>query len=180
MRLAAIACLAALTTAACATAGAERDPGAPAPLKPVDAARLYTGTWYEIGRRPMSLTDGCVAGATTYERLDERRIKVRDTCRQGSPTGKEKAVNGAGYILDPGTNSRLRVRYFVVVNWEYDVLDHAEDYSWFISADPNFTNLWIYTRDPHPSAALKAELTARATTLGYDVSRLEFPEEAAP
>ena len=37
-------------------------PKAPEPAKPIDAAQFYAGRWYEIGRNPMRLTDGCVAG----------------------------------------------------------------------------------------------------------------------
>ena len=39
---------------------------APEPRKRVDVQRFYTGTWREIARRPMTITDGCVAGATEY------------------------------------------------------------------------------------------------------------------
>jgi apolipoprotein D and lipocalin family protein len=77
--------------------------------------------------------------------------------------------------MDPGTNAKLRVRYVGgLITWDYWVLDHAEDYSWFISADPTFDKLWIYTREV-PDAAERAALVARAAALGYDVSRLEFP-----
>lgn len=160
---------------ACATAGAPRGPGAPQTAKSIDAARFYSGTWYEIGRRPMSLTDGCVAGGTTYSGLAERRVRVRDFCHVGDPSGREKAIGGRGYFLDPGANGKLRVRYLGVIVWDYWVLDRAEDYSWFISADPTLTNLFIYTRDPQPSAAMVEDLTRRAAALGYDVNRLEFP-----
>ena len=154
--------------------------GAAPSRKPLDDARFYQGVWYEIGRPQMWLTNGCVAGATEYTRLDARRVKVRDTCRQGGPEGKEKAISGAGYILDPGTNTQLRVRYFGVVRWEYRVLDHDEGYTWFISANPTFDKLWIYTRDPSPTQALVDDLTRRASAFGYETSLLEFPDAPFP
>jgi apolipoprotein D and lipocalin family protein len=154
---------------------------APEPTKSVDAARFYTGVWREIGRRPMPLTDGCVAGATEYTPVSPTRLKVRDTCTRGTPSGAVKAIGGPGTILDPGANSKLRVSYrffgFIPVDRDYWVLDHADDYSWFISADPSFENLWIYTRDPHVDLALRARLIDRAKALGYDVSKLEFPAQ---
>jgi apolipoprotein D and lipocalin family protein len=149
---------------------------APAPARAVDLERFYAGRWLEIARLPMRLTDGCVAGATNYVVVDARRVDVRDTCQVGTPSGREKAIGGRGEILDPGVNARLRVRYLGgLVTWDYWVLDHAEDYSWFISADPTFDKLWIYTREV-PDAAERRALVARAAALGYDVSRLEFPE----
>jgi apolipoprotein D and lipocalin family protein len=154
---------------------------APQPAKPVDAARFYTGVWREIGRRPMSLTDGCVAGATEYTPAGDGKITVRDTCRQGAPDGPLKAIGGPATLLDPGVNAKLHVSYrlfgFVPLGRDYWVLDHADDYSWFISADPSFQNLWIYTRDPHVAPDALQGLVNRAKALGYDVSKLEFPAQ---
>ena len=154
---------------------------APEPMKPVDAKRFYTGVWREIGRHPMKITDGCVAGATEYVMTAPTVVRVRDTCASGTPTGRLKAIGGPGRIIDPGTNAKLSVSYHVlglpVAHIDYWVLDHADDYSWFISADPAFKNLWIYTRDPRVSEAQRAELVGRAKAMGYDVSQLEFPAQ---
>ena len=169
---------AALVGGGAATAGAVR---APTPAKSVDLARFYSGIWIEIGRRPMKLTDGCVAGATEYKQVSLTKIAVRDTCHAGKPTGKQKAIGGPGTILDPGTNAKLHVSYrlfgLVPVDRDYWVLDHADNYSWFISSDPAFENLWIYTRDPHVDPATLRDLVERAKALGYDTARLEFPAQ---
>ena len=165
----------ALSVAACVTAPRPSTYRAPAPARAVDMERLYTGRWLEIARLPLRLTDGCVAGATNYVIVNPTRVDVRDTCQDGSPDGPEKAVSARGEILDPGFNARLRVRYFSgVVTWDYWILDYAEDYSWFISADPTFDKLWIFTREV-PDEHGRRALVARAEALGYDVSRLEFP-----
>lgn len=173
-----LAVAALLGLAACATAGSGDQVRAPQPTKPVDAQRLYSGRWLEIGRLPMRLTDGCVAGATSYDLRSATTLALRDTCQSGTPTGKEKAIGADATILDPGTNAKFRARYFAgFVTWEFWILDHDENYTWFISADPTFDKLWIYTRDV-PSAAQLATLVARAQALGYDTSRLEFPATA--
>lgn len=165
-----------LGLSACATAPGPDAVRAPAPVRSVDLDRFYAGRWLEIARLPMRLTDGCVAGATNYVVVNPTRIDVRDTCQVGTPQGREKAIGGRGEVLDPGMNAKLRVRYLAgFITWDYWVLDHAEDYSWFISADPSFDKLWIYTREV-PDAAERGALVARASALGYDVSRLEFPE----
>lgn len=166
-----------LTAAALAAGNAAADPGrAPEPAKPVDMERLYSGRWLEIARTPMSLTDGCEAGATDYAMRDARKVNVHDTCQVGRPGGRTRAIDGVGTIQDPGTNAKLRVRYNFVIVWDYWILDRAEDYSWFISADPKLEKLWIYTREV-PDAALRAQLVRRAAELGYDVNRLEFPQQ---
>lgn len=161
----------------CATASAPSR--APPTAVRIDAGRFYTGTWYEIGRRPMSLTDGCVAGGTTYTPSGEGKVRVLDFCRAGSPSGKLKTIGGPAHIVDPGANTKLHVSYrifgLIRIPRDYWVLARADDYSWFISADPSFHDLWIYTRDPRPSRALIATLVSRAKALGYDTSLLEFP-----
>ena len=162
----------------CATLDPSASTLHPSPM--VDAARFYTGTWYEIGRRPMPLTDGCVAGGTTYISQGDNRVRVLDFCRAGAPAGKLKTIGGPARIVDPGSNAKLHVSYrffgIIPVPRDYWVLERAEDYSWFISADPSFHDLWIYTRNPRPTQAEIAPLVARAKALGYDTSLLEFPE----
>ena len=160
---------------ACVTAPSPSEYRAPQPLKAIEIDRLWSGRWHEVARLPDRLTDGCVAGASVYRPLGGDRIAVRDTCQIGTPEGKEKAISGDGRILDPGTNAKLRVRYLHgLVTWDFWVLDRADDYSWFISTDPTFHRLFIYTRDVPSAAEIKA-LTDRARALGYDVSRLEYP-----
>ena len=90
--------------------------GPPALAAPLDAAH-YSGTWLEVGRTPMKLTDGCVAGTTTYTRTDATHVTVVDDCRKGGPDGPRKAVTGKGVIKDPGSDHILDVRYFLILNW---------------------------------------------------------------
>ena len=160
---------------ACATATSPASYRAPQPAKAVDAQRLYSGRWLEIGRLPMKLTDGCVAGTTSYTLTGVDRMTLRDTCQAGTPTGKERALGADATILDPGANTKFRARYLAgLITWDFWILDHDENYTWFISADPTFDRLWIYTRTV-PSRDQLARLVERARGLGYDVSRLEFP-----
>lgn len=163
----------ALAVGACASLGGG-EVRAPQPAKPIDAERFYSGRWLEIGRLPMRITDGCVAGASVYQLQPDNRVAVRDTCQVETPNGRERAISGRGEIIDPGFNAKMRVNYLPFVTWEYWVLDRAEDYSWFISSDPQFEKLFIYTREV-PTEAERLALVERARALGYDVSRLEFP-----
>ena len=176
MRTVAAAVLAlSLGLSACVTAPSADQVRAPQPARAVDLDRFYSGRWLEIARLPMSLTDGCVAGATNYVVVNPTRVDIRDTCQVDTSQGREKSIGARGEILDPGTNAKLRARYVGgLITWDYWVLDHADDYSWFISADPTFNKLWIYTREV-PNADQRQRLVARAQALGYDVSRLEFP-----
>ncbi len=136
----------------------------------------YSGTWLEIARRPMMLTNGCVAGYTTYRPGNKPgAILVEDGCHSQTPDGKTKTIKGPAELLDAGsTNAKLRVHYPFFITWEYWVLYEAPDHSWFISADPTMKNLWIYARKV-PATDERAVMVAKAQDLGYDTSKLEFP-----
>jgi apolipoprotein D and lipocalin family protein len=154
---------------------------APEPSRSVDASKLFDGQWVEIGRKPMKLTDGCIAGGTHYTPRTSGRVDVVDTCHEKTPAGKLKSIGGPGTILNPGTNTKLHVAYrflgFLPVGRDYWILDHDDAYSWFISSNPQFTDLWIYTRDARPSPSLVKTLVGKAKSMGYDVSQLEFPAQ---
>jgi apolipoprotein D and lipocalin family protein len=149
---------------------------APEPAKDVDAARFYTGRWYEIGRTPLSLTDGCVAGYTDYQ-TNNRGLYERDACRDKTPQGEEEVIGGQLTILNPGQNSKVHVTYHVFlglipINRDYWMLDHAD--GWFIEATPDMTFVDLYTRDPNPAPALIDQMTKEIRSLGY-TGKLEFP-----
>ena len=154
--------------------------GAPPPVALVDQGKLYTGDWHEIAFRPNWMTEGCVAGITRYTPKDKaNEVGVRDSCREKTLDGKEKAVEGTGYILDPGKNAKIRVDYFPFVSRETWVAALAPDYSWFITTTPDFGEVNIFTRNPQPGAAVIAELTAKVKAMGYDTAQLVFPPQPA-
>ncbi len=139
----------------------------------------YRGTWLEIGRRPMWLTDGCVAGYSTYKPgRTQGEVQVEDGCHVRTPGGRLKTVKGDGRILDLGHgNAKMRVRYPFFITFNYWVLYKSPDKAWFISADPKMRNLWIYARAVPSKAKLKV-MISKASQLGYDVRKLEFPAQA--
>jgi apolipoprotein D and lipocalin family protein len=141
----------------------------------VDPTRFYRGVWLEVARRPMWITDGCVVGTTSYAKgAQPHQVLVRDACRKGGPGGEETVLSGVGEIRDPGVNSRMDVQYNPLLSVQYNIIDHAQNYSWFIGTSPTLDNLFIYTRNRPTKHALDA-LVARARALGYDTSTLEFP-----
>ena len=76
-------------------------------------------------------------------------------------------------------NAKLKLTFYL---WScprnYWVLDHAQDYKWAIVGDPTGKFLWLFSRQPVLTSALKDTLLARAKALGYDTSRLEFPVQS--
>ena len=164
--------------------GSDSKVAAPGPAKPIDAARFYTGRWYEIARTPMKLTDGCVAGTTDYIHRSDGQLIDRDACRMNTPDGQEKVYQGPVTILNPGMNTKITVHYivwgFIPVGRTYWMLDHDDDYTWFVVANPAFDTISLFTRNPRPSGSEVAALTNHARDLGYDTKKLEFPTPFPP
>ena len=52
----------------------------------------------------------------------------------------------------------------------------APDYAWAIVGTKEGKYLWLFARQAHPSAAEKAAIVARAEALGYDTSKLIYPQ----
>ena len=168
------ACLVAVSLSACATMPTG------AALHTADAVPMshYSGSWHEIARHPMALTDGCVAGYTTYTPgAGPGKIAIEDGCHDKTPAGKLKSIHADGTPEDAGgAKARLTAHYPFFITFKYWVLYEAPDHSWFISATPDMKNLWIYTRDIPSAEALKP-MVAKAQSLGYDVRQLEFPAQ---
>jgi apolipoprotein D and lipocalin family protein len=153
---------------------------APEPTKPVDPAKFFTGRWYEIGRKPQMLTNGCVAGWTEYSELKDAKLKVLDACHDKVPAGTLKTLGGPADMLDTANHAKILIHYhfgIITVRKEFWILDHDDDYTWFIEASPSFEELWIYTRAANPSPELLEDLKKKAQGFGYDTGKLEYPTQ---
>ncbi len=166
--------LAALALAA-ATPASAFTPPAP-PTKAVDLPR-YEGRWYEIARMPNGFEKGreCEAATADYIPDAKGQINVVQTCHRGAPDGPEKVYRASARILDPGTNAKFKLTFFLVLSKEYWVLDYAPDYHWAILADTSGKFLWLFSKSPTLPAGERDTLVERIHALGYDTGRLEFP-----
>ncbi len=150
---------------------------APAPTKPVELQR-YVGRWYEVARVPNHFERGKGCDAPTADYLQDAKgaVTVVQTCHENAPNGPEKVYHATAQILDPGTNAKFKLTFYVLLTKEYWVLDHAQDYKWAIVGDPTGKFLWFFSRQPILAAGFKEAMLARAKALGYDTGRLEFPD----
>lgn len=157
-RSALAAALVSLSLGAVAAPAHAADPPTAGPLA---VEVFYTGVWYEQARTPTSLTRGCEYATTSYGRTPRGEIAVTDACRQGGPEGRERAISGVGELLDPGQNAELAVRYRFGPfrpSRTYRVIAHAPDGQWFISAEPGFEKIYMFSR---PTALPVPEIEAQ-------------------
>ncbi len=142
----------------------------------VDVTR-YVGLWYEIARYPNFFERDCEGVTAEYAVRADGRIDVVNTCRKGAPDGPVESAEGVARIVDPQTNAKLKVRFGGPFEGDYWVLDRAEDYTWALVGEPRGRFLWILAREPTIDDALRADLLARLSARGYDVSQLYWPRQ---
>lgn len=137
---------------------------------PLTVDNFYSGVWYEQARTPTRLTRGCEYATTSYGRTAQGQIAVTDACRQGGPEGRERSISGVGQILDPGQNAELAVRYRFGPfrpSITYRVIAHAPDGQWFISAEPGFEKIYMFSRPTAlPVPEIEAQIAA-VRAMGY-------------
>ena len=80
----------------------------PEPVKPVELSR-YLGRWYELGSYPAPFQDGCLATHADYILAQDGSIRVLNSCRKGSVSGKVEIAEGRAEVVEVSNNAKLKV-----------------------------------------------------------------------
>ena len=169
-----LAALAALSVGACATLsrGPVGNADVPQPARPVDLTR-YAGLWYEIARYDNGFERGCEGVTAEYALQPDGLLSVVNTCREGHPEGERRVARGRARIVEGSGTAKLKVSFFgPFFLGDYWVLDRADDYSWAVVGEPSGRYLWLLSRTPEPSRAVRDHIEGRAAELGYDLDLL--------
>lgn len=172
-----VAALAVLTLSACGKPPVNREAKTPLTTESSVDLERYLGRWYEIARLPNSFEKNCEGVTADYWRLEEGEIGVLNSCRKNGPSGRLVMAKGRARVVYAATNSKLEVSFFAPFWGDYWILGLADDYSLSLVGEPSGRYLWILSRSPTIDDATKTEALARLTALGYDVSKLYFPEQ---
>jgi apolipoprotein D and lipocalin family protein len=137
----------------------------------------YLGKWYEMARYDMMFERGCEGVTAEYSLRPDGLIKVVNSCHKGAVDGPLSVAVGRARRMGDPLNARLQVSFFGPFFADYWVLDHGPEYEWSIVGEGSGRYLWILTRDPVPSAALREELLGRVKAMGYDLSLLRTTQQ---
>ncbi|MDD2467549.1 MAG: lipocalin family protein [Desulfobulbus sp.] len=153
--------------------------GIPEKVKPVDNFQLarYLGKWYEIARLDHSFERGLTQVTAEYTMRDSGGVRVLN--RGYSEKEKTwKQAEGKAYFVQGTDKGYLKVSFFGPFYGSYIVLelDH-EHYRYAMVCGPDNSYLWILARDPEMKNELKDSLMAKASALGFDVSKLIFVDQ---
>ena len=134
--------------------------------------RTYTGTWYEIARYPTRFQEGCVGSRATYTLREDGDIAVLNQCHIGSLDGEISSAKGKGWVIDPGTNAKLKVSFFWPFSGDYWIIDLGENYDYAVVGHPSREYLWVLSRTPRMDEGLYNQILGRLKDQHYDVSKL--------
>ena len=166
-----------LLLASCGLNGNYRDTSIPMVSVPeVDLTR-YQGLWYEIARFPNRFEEGCEGVTAEYGLMDNGRISVTNTCRQGAPDGPVEVAEGSARVAAPG---QLKVKF---VSWlpfegDYWVIGLNEAYTVAVIGTPSGDFGWVLGRTKALSVEDQAFAEAALTKAGYDLGQLYYPQHA--
>jgi apolipoprotein D and lipocalin family protein len=171
-----------LTAFACALAAAFAiaAPGLAAqvqPLKPVPTT-AYTGRWYEIARTPNGMQADCQGSTTDFAGWAAGKFLAVQTCHKGVAAGPKATTSVHGKVLAGSMNAKMQLAMLGgLITQQYWIVDHAADNGWLIMATPNARYVWLMSRQPVLSAAVRAQALGRIQQLGFDLTRLAFPQQ---
>ena len=140
-------------------------------VRDLDISR-YMGRWYEIARFPNRFEKGCVGVTADYALLDDGKVSVLNSCRQGTLGGPVRSATGKARIKGPGKLSVGFVPWLPFVRGDYWVLYVGPDFDLAVIGAPKGTTGWILARKPQIEPEDRARAEAVLRTNGYDIAKL--------
>ena len=144
------------------------------PLKTVKSVDInkYMGKWYEIATIPQRFQKGCNCTTAEYSLVDNKYVKVVNTCKKGSDFEIMSQIEGKAFVSKKGNGAKLKVQFFWPIKAKYWIIDLADDYSWAVVGHPNRKYLWILSRTPNLNQTIYNGIISRLQEQKYDTSLL--------
>ena len=156
--------------------------GVPKGVKPVQGFELdrYLGRWYEIARLDHSFERGLSHVTADYSMREGGGVSVLN--RGYSERKKEwKSAEGKAFFVNTPDQGYLKVSFFGPFYGSYVVFElDQKDYQYAVISGPKKSYLWILARKPEIEVELKNTLISKAAALGFDTTKLIFPDQKSP
>jgi len=152
--------------------------GVPDKVVPVEGFELprYLGKWYEIARFDHSFEEGLSEVTATYSMRDDGGVKVINRGFSVEENAWDEA-EGKAYFVESETTGHLKVSFFGPFYASYVIMElDKEGYQYALRTGPDKDYLWILARTPSISDEVRTRLLEKATSAGYDVSKLIWVE----
>lgn len=149
----------------------------PAGVKPVTGFELdrYLGRWYEVARLDMFFERGLDNVTATYSLNDNGTVRVANR-GFSIKSNKWKDANGKAKFAGDTTLGDLKVSFFGPFYGPYVIFElDKENYQYaFVTGGKD--SLWLLSRTPTVSVALKERFISTVEMHGYDSTELIFVE----
>ena len=156
--------------------------GYPQAVTPVQGFELdrYLGKWYEIARLDHSFERGLQQVTAEYSLRDDGGVRVVN--RGFSAAEAEwKESEGKAYFVRSPDEGYLKVSFFGPFYGAYAIFQlDREGYQYAFVSGPDESYLWLLSRTPTVSDALRARFVERAQALGFDTAELIFVDQSQP
>jgi apolipoprotein D and lipocalin family protein len=96
-----------------------------------------------------------------------------NVCREGTPDGPERSVEGTARSVNAPANTRLKVKFGGPFEGDYWVFRLNEAYTTAAVGSPDRNSLWILHRSPQMEPAEYQALVESLRADGFPVDRLE-------
>lgn len=152
--------------------------GMPQTIQPVRPFELnnYLGKWYEIARLDHSFERGLSKVTATYSMRSDGGVSV---INRGYSADKNewKEAEGKAYFVNSENEGYLKVSFFGPFYGSYVVFElEKENYDYAFVSGPNNDYLWLLSRAPMVSEAVKLKFERLAKKNGFAVEQLIYVE----
>jgi len=132
--------------------------------------QMYTGTWYEIARKPFSFESKLKCNTATYSLRADGRISVLNKGYLITNSSKIKTAKGVALIPDKNVPAKLKVQFFWPFKGNYWIMELDKDYKYVLIGEPSYKYLWILAREKKLDKNILDQLFKKASDAGYDLS----------
>ena len=132
---------------------------------PFDLER-YMGRWYVIANIPYFPERGKVATYDEYKLRADGRIDNIFGFKK-SFDKKEKQWKALATVKPDTGNKKWTIKFFGLLNADYEILEIAPDYSWVMIGHPKRDMGWVMARDANMDAVLYDTLMKKFENYNY-------------
>lgn len=141
-------------------------------------SQRYLGTWYEIARLDHSFEQGLTQVSATYSMRKDGGIKVVNKGYSEEDKEWQEAV-GKAYFVDGAETGHLKVSFFGPFYGSYIIFKMDQvDYQYAFISSYNHDYLWLLSRTPEVSDAVKKDFIDTAAKYGFATEQLIFVDQS--
>jgi apolipoprotein D and lipocalin family protein len=154
--------------------------GMPETVTPVQNFELdqFLGKWYEVARLDHSFERGLSEVSAEYSLKKDGSVKVLNSGYKREAS-KWKSAEGKASFAEAADQGYLKVSFFGPFYSSYVVFDLGEGYQHAFVSGASTDYLWLLSRTPDISPALREQFLIMAGERGFDTNEVIWVEHGA-